>query len=101
MEGVLVPIAGLDVSYGDALAPPGMRRIADVTGSGIDVNVAHGVPTFVWYQSLKSTAGWCQLCVGCFAFRRPHKAGQLPHAHAFDAACWTAFVGLHIERVLA
>ena len=61
MEGVLLPIAGLDVSYGDALAPPGMRRIADVTGSGIDVNLAHGVPTFVWYQSLKSTAGGCQV----------------------------------------
>ena len=57
MEVGPLPISALDVSYGDSLAPPGMRRIADSSGSGIDVNLAHGVPTFVWYRPLKTTAG--------------------------------------------
>jgi hypothetical protein len=57
MEAGPLPISALDVSYGDSLAPPGMRRIADSSGSGIDVNLAHGVPTFVWYRPLKTTAG--------------------------------------------
>jgi hypothetical protein len=101
MEGVLLPIAGLDVSYGDALAPPGMRRIADVTGSGIDVNLAHGVPTFVWYQSLKSTAGGCQLCVGCFAFRRSTGLGNSPMHTRLMLLAGLRLLGLHIERALA
>ena len=59
------PVCALDVSYGDALAAPGLHRVTDDGGNGVDVNAANGVATFVWYGNMKSAEGTTVRCGGC------------------------------------